>query len=144
MKKNRAMCMISSFVTGFVGCIKRRTEPWQSLTYHVTSSVLAEGCHFSLRRTEGGGMTVTGYCFADGSEKHVKEPRAVSPEAVDIIGALELDKAVTERQKLFGMADGTKQTVTLGYTDGTQRKIRLSLQQHKKLKQLLQWELVGL
>lgn len=126
-----------------VGDAGRRTAPWQSLTYHVTSSVQAEGCHFFLVRKDGS-MTVTGYCVIDGCEHRVEEPKPISPETVEAIEALDLDKAARERRKLFSMADGTQKTVILGYADGKQRRIRLSPQQHGALKQLLQRELVGL
>ena len=66
MKKISVICMI--LLTGLVGCAGQRAKPWRSLTYHVTSSVQAEGCHFFLIRDDGGSMTLTGYCFADGSE----------------------------------------------------------------------------
>jgi len=144
MKKIHVICMILSLFAGLIGCTQQKTASWESLTYHVTSSVQAEGCHFSLTREESGAMTLTGYCFADGSEHRLEEAKAVSRETADAIGALELDKAATERQKLFAVADGTQITVTLGYADGTQRRIRLSAQQQAALKQLLQEELVGL
>ena len=144
MKKISVICMILSLLTGLVGCAGQRAKPWRSLTYHVTSSVQAEGCHFFLIRDDGGSMTLTGYCFADGSEYRVEEAKVVSLETVNGIEALELDKLGTERRKLFGMADGTQITVTRGYADGTQRRIQCFSWQHEKLKQLLQIELVGL
>ena len=103
MKKIRMIRMISGLIPGFVGRAWHRNAPWQSLIYHVTSSVLAEGCHFSLIRDVRGSMTITGYCFSGGSEHRLEEARAVSPETLEAILALELEKASTKRQKLLGM-----------------------------------------
>ena len=140
MKKISVICMILSLVAGLFGCSK---GPWQSLTYHVTSSVLAEGCHFNLSRDADGSMSLSGYCFDGETEYRNDEAKQVMQETASAITAMELDGASNDTGKLFQMADGTQVSVTLGYADGSERRISLSAQQQEQLKQLLQKELVS-
>ena len=142
MKRVGLICMALNVCAMLFGCGGAEKGPWQSLTYHVTSSVMQEGCHFSLARS-GEEMSLTGFCFDGDTECSVEEAKPVSRETAAAIAAMELDEAGTAKGKPFGMADGTVTTVTLGYCDGSDRKISLSPEQRQQLKQLLQRELTG-
>ncbi|MBQ6831823.1 MAG: hypothetical protein IJO28_04210 [Oscillospiraceae bacterium] len=138
MKKLRVMVMALSLCTMLFGCSAK--GPWQSLTYHVTSSVMTEGCHFYLSRDDG---MLSGYCYDGEVEYRQDEAKQIPAETVEAIVAMELENASTARGKLFGVLDGTEVTVTLGYPDGSERKISLSAEQQAQIFRLLQKELVG-
>lgn len=137
-----AILMAVGLLTGLLGCTGRISEPWQSCTYHVTSSVMTEGCHFQLSR-DADCITLSGYCYDAGTEYRLESPKQLSQEAANAIDAMALDKAAAARSRLFGMADGRQVTVTLDYPGGKERKISLSSQQQEQLFQLLKEELIG-
>lgn len=143
VKRIGTICMVLSLMVGMVGCFRQGGEPWQSFTYHVTSSVMTEGCHFSLTRDDSGNMYLSGYCFENSTEYRLDEAKQISPETKETIDAMALDDAPKAKQKPFGVADGTQISVTLTYPNGTERKISLSADQRIQLRQLLQKELVG-
>lgn len=143
MKKLGVICVVLCLLIGMVGCFGQGSEPWQGLTYHVTSSVMTEGCHFSLTRDESGSMYLTGYCFEDSTEYRLDEAKQISSETKETIDAMALDNATKAKQKPFGVADGTQISITLTYPNGTERRISLSADQRIQLRQLLQKELIG-
>lgn len=143
MKKIGVICIALSLVMGMVGCTGSGKGPWQSLTYHVTSSVMTEGCHFSLTRDESGNMYLSGYCYEDNTEHRAEEPKLISGETAAAIEAMALETAAKAKKKLFSVADGTQVTLTLGYSDGSEQRISLSVQQREQLRKLLQKELIG-
>lgn len=141
MKRAGIIWMAVSILLTLLGCSGRKAEPWQSLTYHVTSSVLAEGCHFSLSR-EGEQLMLSGYCYDTDAQYSREEPGPISRETATAITGMLLEQASSERKKLFSMADGRQVTVTLGYADGSERRISLSPDQREELLQLLRKELI--
>lgn len=132
--------MILSLIRGAFGCSGGNAKPWQSLTYHVTSSVLSEGCHFVLIRDGDGGILLSGVCFEDGAEVVREEKKAISAEAVAAIEAMETERSKKAGKKPF-RTDGRETSVNLCFFDGTERKISLPASQLKLLRELLGKEL---
>ena len=143
MKKIGVICIVLCLLVGMAGCFEQQEEPWQNLTYHITSSVMTEGCHFSLTRRENGNMYLSGYCFEDSTEYRRDEAKQISQETEAAIDAMKLDSAAKAKQNSFGVADGTQVSIVLSYSDGSERKISLSADQQMQLRQLLQKELVA-
>ncbi len=121
----------------------KESTPWQSITYHVTSSIMREGCHFILTRDCDGCMFLSGYCFDEDIEYRVNAPKQLSQETVLAIETMALDKADSAMRKFIGMADGTQVTITLSFPNGKERKIPLHYEQREHLKKLLKKELIG-
>ena len=143
MKKISVILMVLSVLSALFGCKGQPAEPWTSLSYHVTSSVRTEGCHFALVRETDGSMTLSGYCFDGETEHRAEEALHVSQETVDAIESMALETAAKAKRKPIGMADGTQVTVTLRYSDGSEKEIELTTEQQAQLKALLQKELRG-
>jgi hypothetical protein len=141
MKRVGAIMMALSVLALMFGCGKQ--QKWNSLTYHVVSSVQAEGCHFTVSRTADGGMTISGFCFDGETEYRVDEAKPLSSQAADYIDGLALKKA---RPSITGgsqMVDGVYVTVKASYPDGSESKIDLDRQTRTALLRQLKTELIG-
>ena len=142
MRKAGLILMVVSLVSVLFGCAKAQQQQWSSLTYHVTSSVHTEGCHFTVCRIEKG-MTISGFCFDGEKEYRIDEAKSISRETATYIDGLELKKEKASIGKICNVADGVQVTVKLCYPDGSEDRISLDTAVRKQLLQRLKRELIG-
>ena len=67
--------MIFGFLTFLFGCSEDPSKygEWQSFSLHRTSSVMTDSYHYTVRKTENGEMTVTGFCYDEETEYRMEE-----------------------------------------------------------------------
>jgi len=136
--------MVIGLLASLFGCSDdpEKHGLWESFSLHRTSSVMTDAYHFTVRTAENGGMTVTGFCYEDGTEYRVEEEAVLSEAAVSALRIMELEKLPTYKpKKAFPVMDGAQTSASVTHTDGTERKIVLSDEQITEIVCLLEKEI---
>ena len=121
--------MILGFVSFLSGCSEDLSKygEWQSFSLHRTSSVMTDAYHYTVRKTENGEMTVTGFCYDEETEYRVEEEVYLPSDIAFDLRRMELESQPTYKPKKQPQKmDGAQNSASVTHTDGTERQIALS------------------
>ena len=121
--------MILGFLSFLSGCSEDLSKygEWQSFSLHRTSSVMTDAYHYTVRKTENGEMTVTGFCYDEETEYRVEEEVFLPSDIAFDLRRMELESQPTYKPKKQPQKmDGAQNSASVTHTDGTERQIALS------------------
>lgn len=129
LKRTGAILMILGFLSSLFGCSEDLSKygEWQSFSLHRTSSVMTDAYHYTVRKTENGEMTVTGFCYDEETEYRVEEEVFLPSDIAFDLRMMELESQPTYKPKKQPQKmDGAQNSASVTHTDGTERQIALS------------------